>query len=499
MNVLLVYPEFPDTFWSFKFALKFIRKKAANPPLGLLTVAALLPAEWPKKLVDLNVHPLAEMDLKWADLAFLSAMTVQRRSAEQTIDRFRSAGVRIVAGGPLFTIEPHLYENVDHLVLNEAELTLPIFLEDLRRGHPQHLYISDEFADIRQSPIPAWELVDMNQYATMCVQYSRGCPYNCDFCNVTALFGHRPRIKSAAQVIAELEKIYHLGWRGSVFFVDDNLIGDKKHLRYELLPALKEWRKDKAGFTFSTQVSINLADDEELMEQMVEAGFTSVFIGIESSNEESLAECNKKQNLHRNLIEDVRRIYRAGMQVQGGFIVGFDHDSPTVFSKLGEFIQNSGIVTAMVGLLQAPQGTKLYEKLRQAGRLIDQMSGDNVDGTTNILPLMDIEVLRNGYKNLMNSLYSPHNYYQRILTFLKEYQPPKIRVSFNLRFINQYLVAFFQSVIRLGILGKERVHYWKLFFWTLFHKPRSPPIAITLAIYGYHFRKICELRLQTAS
>lgn len=492
MNALLIYPQIPDTFWSFKHALKFIRKKASNPPLGLLTVAAMLPIEWEKRLVDVNVSQLTPEDLTWADTALISAMTVQRESARQIIARCARAGVRVIAGGPLFTTEHDQFESVDHFVLNEAELTLPIFLDDLAKGQAKPLYQTNEYPNLNQAPTPMWELTDMKSYATMCIQYTRGCPYNCEFCNVTALFGHRPRIKEAGQITAELDKLYQLGWRGSVFFVDDNLIGDRKHLKSELLPALIEWKKDKSGISFNTQVSINLADDDELIRMMIEAGFNSVFIGIESPEEESLEECNKKQNLRRNLVEDVKRIQRRGLQVQAGFIVGFDSDTPLTFQKLIDFIQKSGIVTAMVGLLQAPPGTRLYERLKQKGRILKQMSGDNVDGTTNIIPLMDIEILRNGYKNLLQHIYSPEVYYQRVKTFLQEYHPPKIEVHLDFRNTFEYLLAFLRSIFRLGIVGKERLQYWKLFFWTLFHRPKLFPLAIVFAIYGYHFRIIVE-------
>jgi len=489
MNVLLIYPEFPDTFWSFRHALKFIGKKAVSPPLGLLTVAAMLPADWSKRLVDANVTVLTEEDLAWADYAFIGGMIVQRKSARQIITRCKEAGVTVVAGGPLFTIEYERFEEVDHFVLNEAELTLPPFLEDLKRGRAKKIYTSTEFADIQQTPVPMWGLVDMDRYSTMEIQFSRGCPYDCEFCNVTVLLGHRPRTKTAQQIITELDTLYDLGWRASVFFVDDNLIGNKRCLKTELLPMLIEWQKDKVGFSLSTEVSINLADDKQLMQMMVEAGFRTVFIGIETPDEESLAECNKKQNMNRDLIDSVKNLHRAGLKVQGGFIVGFDNDTPSIFQRQIDFIQRSGIVTAMVGLLQAPPGTRLYQRLKQEGRLLDRISGDNVDGTTNIIPRMDLDTLHKGYESIMQYIYSPEHYYQRVKTFLREYQPPKGKASRDL----EYVWAFFRSTYRLGILDKARLNYWKLLFWTLSHRPRHLPHAITLAIYGFHFRKICEL------
>jgi radical SAM superfamily enzyme YgiQ (UPF0313 family) len=488
MNILLIYPEFPDTFWSFKHALKFVRKRASSPPLGLLTVAAMLPPEWGKRLVDVNVARLTEADLAWADFAFISGMTVQRRSAYELIARCKAAGVRVVAGGPLFASEYPHFKQVDHFVLNEAEVTLPLFLADLAQGQARRLYRSAEFADIQQSPAPRWELLDKRRYATMSIQYSRGCPYNCDFCNVTALFGHRPRTKAAAQVIAELDSLYEQGWRGKVFFVDDNLIGNKKALKTELLPALIEWQP-KRKISFHTEASINLADDEALMQMMVEAGFDMVFIGIETPDENSLLECSKNQNRNRDLVADVKRIQRAGLQVQGGFIVGFDHDTASIFQRQIDFIQQSGIVTAMVGLLQALPGTQLYERLKREGRLLEHLSGDNVDGTTNIIPAMKLETLRAGYRRILEQIYAPEYYYRRVKTFLLEYTPPKIKPRLEL----DYVWAFVRSMVRLGIIGRERVHYWKLLGWTLCRRPKLFPLAVTLAIYGHHFRKVCEL------
>jgi len=488
MNVLLTYPEFPDTFWSYKHALKFIRKKAFAPPLGLLTVAAMLPPDWNLRLIDLNVTELADGDLTWADYVFVSAMTVQRDSAREVIDRSHASGTPVVAGGPLFTEEHERFPDVDHFVLNEAEVTLTPFLEDLRLGSVQRIYTSDTFPDIRQTPAPRWELADLRHYGSVSIQYSRGCPFNCDFCNVTALFGHRPRAKSARQLIAEFDALYAQGWRGSVFFVDDNLIGKRDELKQEVLPALIAWRQDKVGLSFSTEVTIDLADDDELMDLMATAGFEQVFVGIETPHEESLAECSKHQNRKRDLADSVRRIQRAGMQVQGGFIVGFDSDPPSIFRRQMEFIQRTGIVAAMVGLLQAPHGTRLYDRLLGEGRILGDLSGDNVSGLTNIVPKMGIEQLRTGYRWLLEQLYSPKLYYERVRTLLIEVQPPKVRTHLDL----EHVLALFRSIYRLGIVGVERVHYWKLFFWTLLRRPRLFPTAITLAICGYHFRMVAE-------
>jgi radical SAM superfamily enzyme YgiQ (UPF0313 family) len=491
MNILMVYPEFPDTFWSFKHALRFIRKKAVAPPLGLLTVAAMLPTGWSKRLVDLNVSSLAQKDLEWADFVFVSGMVVQRDSARALIARCKKAGKKVVAGGPLFTIEHEQFPEVDHFVLNEAELTLPPFLADLAYGRPQRIYTTSEYPEITQTPAPLWEIANLKNYDSISIQFSRGCPFSCDFCNVTALLGHRPRLKSAAQIIAELDGLYALGWRKSIFFVDDNFIGNKKALKTEVLPALIEWRKGKTGMAFSTEVSINLADDHELTQLMTRAGFDTIFVGIETPNEDSLVECSKKQNKGRDLVASVKKLQRAGLQVQGGFIVGFDSDPLSIFQQQIDFIQKSGIVTAMVGLLQAPPGTRLYERMKGEGRLVNEMSGDNADGSTNIIPSMGLETLREGYRRLLNQIYTPKLYYARVMTFLREYQPPKIRLHLE----PQYVMALWRSIYQLGIRGAERAPYWKLFFWTLFRRPRLFPLAITLSIYGFHFRQVAALHI----
>jgi radical SAM superfamily enzyme YgiQ (UPF0313 family) len=489
MRVLLISPEFPDTFWSFKHAVSFIRRAASFPPLGLLTVAAMLPEAWAKRLVDLNVVPLADADLAWADIAFVGAMTAQRASARAVIARCREAGLKVVAGGPLYTAEPDAHPEVDHLVLGEAEITLPRFLRDLACGAPRRLYPADAFADVTATPVPLWGLADLRAYASVSVQFSRGCPHDCDFCSVTAMLGHRPRIKRSAQVIAELDRLHALGWRGPVFFVDDNLIGHKRALREELLPVLLDWQRRRGrGIPFTAQVAMNLADDDDLMRGMASAGFDAVFIGIETSETAALVECNKKQNLGRDLIGDVKRIQRAGMEIFAGFIVGFDHDTPETFVRHVAFIQESGIAAAMVGLLQAPPGTRLHARMRAEGRLLGAISGDNADGSTNVRPRMSLDALLAGYRSLLLHLYAPRPYYQRVRTFLREFRAPEVRVRMDC----QRLLAFARSAGRLGIVGAERLHFWKLMAWTLVRRPRLFSRAVTLSIYGYHFRRVSE-------
>jgi radical SAM superfamily enzyme YgiQ (UPF0313 family) len=490
MNILLVYPKFPDTFWSLTYALKFISKKATHPPLGLLTVAAMLPKEWKKKLVDMNVTTLRDKDLEWADYVFISAMSIQNASVQELLSRCKKMGVKTVAGGPLFTAGYQEYEEVDYLVLNEAEITLPPFLEDLKKGCAKHRYSSKELPDIAKTPIPLWELIAMKEYATMSIQYSRGCPFHCEFCNIPALYGHKVRTKSKAQIINEIEALYSLGWRGDVFLVDDNFIGNRGRLKRDILPAMGAWMEEKQHpFTFNTEASIDLSDDEELMQLMVKAGFTSVFVGIETPHEESLTECNKVQNKNRDLVACVKKIQGSALYVTGGFIVGFDNDPPSIFERMSAFIQETGIVTAMVGLLNAPRGTKLYQRLINEGRLLKDASGDNTDFSINFIPKMDAELLVKGYKDILGRIYSPGTYYTRVKEFLREYRPLQ-RKTFHFHF--SYLGAFLKSMLFLGIIGKERFHYWKLFFWSLFRRPQLFHLALTFSIYGYHFRRIFE-------
>ncbi len=488
MNILLVYPEYPDTFWSFKHALKFVSKKASFPPLGLLTVASLLPADWNKKLVDMNTTKLTDKDILWSDFVFISAMSVQSKSADEVISRCRSLNRKTAAGGPHFTSCYENYDNVDYLVLKEAEITLPQFIHDVNTGNLKHIYTTDDWADIKTTPLPEWDLISIKKYSSMNLQYSRGCPFDCDFCDITVLYGRKPRTKTSEQIIAELDELYFSGWKGPVFFVDDNFIGNKSKLKKEILPAIKEWmEKRKNPFYFNTETSINLADDEELMHQMVNAGFEAVFIGIESPNEESLLECNKRQNSNRDLLSSIKKIQKFGLEVQGGFIVGFDNDPVSIFERLTEFIQESGIVTAMVGLLNAPKGTKLHKRLEKEGRMLNDFSGSNTDFSINFVPIMNPETLLDGYKKILNTIYSPKYYYERVIGFLKDFDPKKKKI-FHINF--SYIMALLKSIFKLGLAGKERLYYWKLFFWSLFRRPRLFSLAILFTIYGFHFRKV---------
>jgi radical SAM superfamily enzyme YgiQ (UPF0313 family) len=490
LKVLMIYPQYPDTFWSFKHALKFISKKAAFPPLGLLTVASMLPEEWEKRLVDMNIKPLVDTDLKWADYVLVSAMAIQRKSAEEVIKRAKKLGKKIVAGGPLFTTEPEQFADVDHLILNEAEVTLAPFLKDLAAGKAMHIYRTEEHPQIVHTPPPMWTLINMKKYSSMSLQYSRGCPFNCEFCDITFLDGRMPRTKSKEQIVAELDLIYKHGWRGPLFMVDDNFIGNKNKLKQEILPVLIGWaQKRHHPFSLFTEVSINVADDEELMQLMVKAGFSRVFIGIETPNEASLTECGKNQNTSRDLVSSVKCIQNHGMEVMGGFIVGFDSDPATIFKSQINFIQISGIVTAMVGILNAPRGTRLYQRLQNEGRLIkDNFTGDNMDFSLNFTPKMNKDSLIAGYKQVLHTIYSPKHYYERVKTLLEEYKPKSKGGA--AQFHMSQIQGLLNCMWFVGIREKGRRYYWKLFAHTLVVHPRSFPTFVTLAAYGYHFRKV---------
>jgi len=491
LKILLVYPHFPVTFWGLKHALKFVSKKSAFPPLGLLTIASMLPGDWSKKLVDMNVSGLTDRDIREADYVFLSAMAVQQESAREVIARCNKLKVKVVAGGPLFSTNHEDFPGVAHFVLGEGEVTLPLFLKDLEAGCALPVYNSPDHPEITGTPAPLWSLIKMSHYGAMSLQYSRGCPFDCEFCDIVLLNGHRPRTKACSQILYELDSLYYAGWRGPVFVVDDNFIGNKNKLKQELLPAVTGWQREhRYPFTLFTEASINLADDDTLMRMMTDAGFDQVFIGIETPNEESLGECNKMQNKNRDLVGAVRKIQNFGFEVQAGFILGFDSDPLSIFKSQINFIQKTGIVTAMVGLLNAPKGTKLHQRLSREGRLINDISGDNMDGSLNFVPKMDREVLVAGYKYVLETIYAPQHLYARIRTLLREYRPQSKKRDF--RFHPEHATAFFKMVWYIGIREPGQWLFWKFFFASLWDNPRLIAMSITLAVYGRHFRKVAE-------
>lgn len=492
MNILLVYPEYPDTYWSFKHALRFISKKAAVPPLGLITVSAILPATWNKKLIDLNVTTLEPIALHWADYVFISAMYIQKESVDKILDACIKQKVKIVAGGPLFTQEFENYPQVDHFVLNEAEITLASFLKDLAKGNPKRLYQTDDYADLTLSPAPDFALLSIKDYAAMNIQVTRGCPFACDFCEITALLGNKVRMKDTHQVINELETLYQLNWRGTVSIVDDNFIGNKKEVKFNLLPAMRNWmQKNNYPFKFNIQSTINLADDDELLSMMVDTGFDSTFIGIETPEEKSLQHCNKVQNKNRDLLNNVMKIQKAGMSVSGGFIVGFDSDSISVFQRQIDFIQSSGIVSAMVGLLNAPKNTKLYNRLKTENRITTEATGSNTDYSMNFIPKMEQNELIEGYNTIIQNIYSVKPFYKRTRQFLLNYKRKQGKKN---QIKTSQLAAFIKSIIIIGVFSRGRNEYWKFLLWTIFRRPGLLVDAITYTVYGYHYRTIYGLK-----
>lgn len=487
MKVLMINPKYPDTFWSYKHALAFIHKKASLPPLGLLTVSSLLPASWEKKLIDLNVCELIDEDIRDSDLVLIGAMIVQQDSAREIIKRIRTFGKFIIAGGPLFSALYKDFPDVDCFVLNEGEITIPMFLKDLEKSKLKRVYRSDARPDITKTPLPDWQLINMNDYASMSIQVSRGCPFSCDFCDIIVMNGRIPRVKNADQVIAELDALYNAGWRGGVFIVDDNFIGNRKKVKV-ILNEISLWQKrHNRAFNFSTEASITVADDIELINMLKESNFTGLFVGIETPEEESLKSCGKFQNTGKDLREKVRFLQRNGLEVKGGFIVGFDTDTAKTFPKMIDFIQSSGIITAMVGLLHALPKTELYRKLKKEGRILSAATGNNTDSTLNFRPVLEKEVLLSGYKKILNTIYDPKNYYSRIITYLKEY---KEFASGSKLSLGLMISAITRSVWVMGVTGRGKLHFWKMILWTIFRKPKLIAEAITQSIYGYHYRTV---------
>ena len=493
MKALLLYPEYPDTFWSFRYAIKFVNKKALIPPLGLLTIATMLPDKWEKKLIDLNVSKLKDADIKWADIVFVSAMIVQKQFTENVFERGKAFDKYIVAGGPLFK-KGDEYKNVNTYILGEAESLIPLFINDYKEGKIKSIYSTEERPDITKTPIPQWELINSKYYSSLALQISRGCPFNCDFCDIIITNGRVPRVKTPQQVIAELEAIYNYGYRGSVFVVDDNFIGNKIKVK-NILREIIEWMElKKYPFSLYTEASINLADDPELMELMRKANFASVFVGIESPDEESLLNCGKIQNTNKNMVEKVKILQRSGLQVMGGFIMGFDTDTHNTFDRMIKFIQSSGIVTSMVGLLNAFPETQLHKRLKDAGRLLKISSGNNCDYTINFIPNMDKDKLIEEYKRVLQTIFSPKNYYKRAITFLKEYHRSSKDSQYSL--ISK-IKAFFLVILRIGIIGKGKRHFWKMMMWTVLKKPSNISEAFSISIYGFHFRKVLRISGRT--
>jgi radical SAM superfamily enzyme YgiQ (UPF0313 family) len=491
MKILFVYPKYPATYWSFSGVLNYIDKKAIFPPLGLLTIASMIPEGWEKKLVDVNVSALKDDDIEWADMVFISAMIVQKEDAITILERCKKANKIVVAGGPIFTTNSEDFEQygVDHFVLDEGEITLPLFLIDLANGNAKHIYRSSDRPDISKTPVPLWALINISDYYGMVLQFSRGCPFNCEFCDIVIMNGRIPRTKSPKQVLAELQAIFDLGFRGFFFIVDDNFIGNKVKVK-ELLVELIDWQKERDyPFNFLTEASLNLAADEELMELMAKANFKSVFLGIETPSIESLKECGKFQNTKDDLVESVKKILNHGMMVMGGFIVGFDNDTETIFDAQIDFIQRTGITTAMVGMLGALPKTQLWYRLEKEGRLLNVSTGENTNGSLNFIPRMGVNNLLSGYSRILSTIYSPKYYYQRIYTLVEHYIP---RINSKKKTSKGEFKSFLRSTYLIGLKSHNRFRFWKLIGYILRHKPEAITLAVEQAIYGEHFEKVTK-------
>jgi radical SAM superfamily enzyme YgiQ (UPF0313 family) len=488
MNALLIYPQFPDTFWSFKYALSFLGKRAAQPPLGLMTVSALLPANWNKRLVDTNVERLRARDLEWADVALISGMHIQHEALVAIVERCHAEGLKTVVGGPITSSLAAAELKAEHVVIGEAEKLIAELARDLEQGTARGVYKAAERPAMECSPLPDLSLIKMKRYSTMTVQYSRGCPFNCEFCDIIEIYGRRPRTKTIAQVIAELDQIRAAGWRDSVFIVDDNFIGNKPQAK-RLCAALSDWRlQNNVNFEFITEASLNLADDLELMQLMKDAGFKSVFLGIETPDEASLLASNKTQNTRRDLLQTVSTIQSFGMQVMGGFILGFDTDERDIFDRMVDFIQKSGIPIAMVGLLQAMPGTQLFRRLWQEGRILDTGKGNNTADQLNFLPCMDMTSLVEGYRSVLKRIYSCEAYYERAKVYLSRVQPaPGERPPRQQWLTSENVRAFVTSIVRQGVFGRERWSYWKFLLTAATQYRWCFGRAMTLAVMGYHF------------
>jgi radical SAM superfamily enzyme YgiQ (UPF0313 family) len=490
MNILLVYPEYPPTYWSFRFAVPFQRRKASYPPLGLMTIAPLLPKEWKKRVIDLNTTTLKDADLQWADLVMISAMIVQKESAQETIRRARAFGKTIVAGGPLWAKESSHTDPVDHVIVGEAELLMNGFLSDFINGKARPVYESPHLPELSSTPVPDFDAVRLKNYSSMLLQFSRGCPFNCEFCDIIEIFGRKARTKSNSQFLNEIDTLYLKGWRGSVFIVDDNFIGNKTAIR-KLLPELIAWQKKRGyPFNFFTEASVNLSRETDMIEGMVEAGFRKVFLGIETPVQESLKLTQKVQNTTMDLIESVRKIQRAGLEVLSGFIVGFDSDPEDVFTRVIDFIKKAAIPVSMVGLLSALPGTQLTRRLHREGRLLNESNGNNTMLDLNFIPRMDPAKLIEGYKKIVTTIYESKHYYQTVLDFLSHYKP-RIRQKLGM----EDVVAFFNSIMKQGIRGEDRREYWKFLYQAYKTNRQAFSEAVTLAIMGYHFQKVTEIQI----
>ncbi len=493
MRALLVAPRFPLTYWGFQHALPYAGARSSLPPLGLISVAALLPADWELRLVDTNVRDLDYADLAWADVLLTGGMRVQARSMRAILARARAAGVPSVVGGPAPTSSPGDLSAADVIFRGELEgrtAELIRAIDAVRAGAGSQVVPPREaHPDLASVPVPRFDLLELDRYASMSVQYSRGCPYHCEFCDVVELFGRRPRVKSPAQVLAELAELHRLGYRGSVFFVNDNFIGNRKAV-LDLLDQLVTWQEARERpFNLYTEASVNLAADERLLAAMTAAGFDAVFVGIETPSTAALAGAGKTHNLKLDLLDAIERLQRAGLEVMGGFIVGFDQDDERVFEAQRAFITAAAVPLAMVGMLTALPGTALERRLRREGRLRQQSSGDQF-ARPNFAPHMDEAALLAGYAELMSEIYSARAYYDRVQAFVDRAGPvPKRPVA------PDQLASLARAMVGIGILSPRRRHFWRLLARTARRTPRNLVRAVTHAIMGEHMIRYTDEEL----
>lgn len=501
-NALFVYPKFPPSYWGFKYALEFLGKKSSMPPLGLLTIAGMFPDNYAMKVVDMNIESLTDAHLQWADVVFTSTMIVQKASLYEVAERCNRAGVPIIAGGPHPTsyydnIKAETDATINHFLFGEVEEIFEDFLTDFESGAAKEIYRETRKPDITQTPPPRYDLININAYGSMALQFSRGCPFNCEFCDITKLFGRVPRTKSNEQMLAEFEMLYKLGWDGAMFVVDDNFIGNKRDAM-RLLPAVKEWQ-EKRQFPFSlfTEASVNLVEIPEMLDAMTEAGFNMVFLGIESPNDEALLSTSKGQNTSKEeeagsyLMRAIRKIQSRGIEVTGGFIIGLDGD--TEFDSHINFIQEAGIPMAMAGLLTALKETDLWHRLKQEDRLLVESSGNNTDMSLNFVPEMPREELIAEYRRVISTLYDPtlKNYFYRCLTLL-EHMP---KTHNNVRSIRtEEIVAFARSIQR-QLFSRQGLEYARYLVKVIKNYPQMFPEAVRLAVMGYHLEKTTRYTL----
>ena len=483
MRALLVNPSFPDSYWSGRFALSFAKRKSILPPLGLITVAAMLPQRWSLRLVDLDTETLTDEHLKWADVVMLTGMLVQKPSLHAVLRRCRALGVRTVVGGPYATALPQELDDADHVMVGEGEEMVPVLAADLEAGRAHHLYKEAAKPDLTAAPLPRFDLLDPGAYHQMSLQYSRGCPFSCEFCDIIVMYGRKPRTKTPAQIIAELEAIRRTGFAGDVFFVDDNFIGNKRQVK-ELLPEIAAWRdRQRPALEFYTEASLNLADDTQLVDMMTRAGFTAVFMGIETPSPEALKETHKFQNLRRDLVEQVHGLLDRGLDVWAGFILGFDSDGPDSFDRMIEFIQNAAIPYAMIGMLGALPNTPLYARLEKEGRLRPDFIGDQF-GLTNVVTRMPLSQMLSGYRRVLETVYNPEIYFQRCRENLARWKPI---AGSNRPLVRRDFACGLRALWGQGIAGRYRGAYWQFLRWVMRNCPEKLGRAVAMAAAGHHY------------